>query len=334
MSIKVLIVDDSALMRKVLGNVVQEIDGLDLLDVARNGKDALKMMERIKPDIVTLDIEMPIMNGIDTLKEIKNKYNIPVIMLSAKSNQKTTIQALELGAVDFIEKPVNMQQNWSLFKRDLEKRIKVHFVEQKSANEHALKSSSIELPKKDKIDALVIGASTGGPRALLSIVRAFPKTLNVPVLIVQHMPPAFTASFSKRLDAASTVDVMEATDGQKIVAGKVYVAPGGKHMVVEGNVLHLNEESKIHGVRPAIDYLFQSAAEKYQAHIVGVILTGMGNDGVEGCRHIKEVGGYVITQDKESSVVYGMPRNAAEKGYSDQIASLTEISDMLNRMVG
>lgn len=334
MSIKVLIVDDSALMRKVLGNIVQEIEGLDLIDTARNGKDALKIMERIKPDIVTLDVEMPVLNGIDTLEKIKSTYDIPVIMLSAKSNQKTTIQALEIGAVDFIEKPVNIQQNWALFKDDLEKRIKAHFIEQKPIAKQALKKSTIDIPKTKAIEAIVIGASTGGPRALLSIIRTFPKNLRVPVFIVQHMPAAFTASFAKRLDTSSNVDVMEVVEGQKIEPGKVYLAPGGKHMVIENNRLLLNEELKIHGVRPAVDFLFQSAAQRYQNHLIGVILTGMGNDGVEGCRHVKEAGGYVITQDKESSIVYGMPRNAAEKGYSDRIANLTEISDMLNRMVG
>lgn len=334
MSIKVLIVDDSALMRKVLGNIVQEIEGLDLIDTARNGKDALKIMERIKPDIVTLDVEMPVLNGIDTLEKIKSTYDIPVIMLSAKSNQKTTIQALELGAVDFIEKPVNIQQNWALFKDDLEKRIKAHFIEQKPIAKQALKKSTIDIQKTKAIEAIVIGASTGGPRALLSIIRTFPKNLRVPVFIVQHMPAAFTASFAKRLDTSSNVDVMEVVEGQKIEPGKVYLAPGGKHMVIENNRLLLNEELKIHGVRPAVDFLFQSAAQRYQNHLIGVILTGMGNDGVEGCRHVKEAGGYVITQDKESSIVYGMPRNAAEKGYSDRIANLTEISDMLNRMVG
>lgn len=337
MSVNVLIVDDSALMRKVLGNMVQEIDGLDLIDVARNGKDALKILERTKPDVITLDVEMPILNGIEALKEIKKSYNIPIIMLSSKSNEETTIQALELGAVDFIEKPVDIKSNWEVFKQDLEKRIKVHFVERKPLKvvtspkrDRPFKESKLS---KKNIEAIVIGSSTGGPKALLSVIRRLPKTMEVPVFIAQHMPAGFTTSFAKRLNTASDVEVMEAKEGQKIEPGKVYLAPGGKHMTVKQSIIHLDERPRIHGVRPAVDYLFETAAIEYGKKLVGVILTGMGNDGTEGCKFVKAAGGFVMTQDKETSVVYGMPRNAAEKGYSDKIASLTEIGQLLKDTV-
>lgn len=333
MSVNVLIVDDSALMRKVLGNMVQEIDGLDLIDIARNGQDALNILERTKPDVITLDVEMPVLNGIEALKKIKEQYDIPIIMLSAKSNQETTIQALELGAVDFIEKPVNIKENWDVFKQDLERRIKVHFVERKPLN--TLSSSRRKRSKRNnplqnqKVKAIVMGSSTGGPKALLSVIRRLPSTLNIPVFIAQHMPAGFTTSFAKRLNAASHLEVMEATDQQKVEGGKVYLAPGGKHMTVKEATIYLDERPRIHGVRPAVDYLFETAAQEYGDHLLGVILTGMGNDGTNGCKYVKEAGGFVITQDKETSVVYGMPRNAAEKGYSDKIASLTEIGDIL-----
>lgn len=339
MSIKVLIVDDSALMRKVLGNMVQEIDGLDLVEVARNGKDALRLLERMKPDIITLDVEMPVMDGLDTLKEIKEKYDIPVIMLSSRSDKEVTIQALEWGAVDFLEKPVNIQQNWELFTKDLEQRLKVHFVDrkpvmgQKRRKENQQQNDSINALKAKEIEAVVIGASTGGPKALVQVIRALPSTLSVPVFIVQHMPAGFTASFARRLNSASSVNVVEAYDGQKVEKGTVYLAPGGYHMTIYKGKIVLDERAKIHGVRPAVDYLFESASQKYRENLLGVILTGMGNDGTAGCRSVKEAGGYIMTQDKESSVVYGMPRNAAEKGYSDRIANLSEIADTVKEMV-
>lgn len=337
MSVKVLIVDDSALMRKVLGTMVQEIDDFILMDVARNGQDALKVLEHTKPDIITLDVEMPVMNGIETLKEIKKKYDIPIIMLSSKSDEETTILALELGAVDFLEKPTNIQKNWEYFKQDLKKRITVHFVDKEQANQRIInerKPSTQKISIKKDINAVVIGASTGGPKALLSIIRALPKAINVPIFIVQHMPPGFTASFAKRLNSAAHVEVMEAKDGQVIKNGKVYLAPGGKHMTLHRGKIKLDERPKIHGVRPAVDYLFETAALEYGKHLLGVVLTGMGNDGTEGCRFLKATEAYIITQDKASSVVYGMPRNAAEKGYSNQIASLTEIGDVIKEMVG
>jgi two-component system chemotaxis response regulator CheB len=331
MSIKVLVVDDSALMRKILGNMVQEIESLDLVDVARNGQDALKSIERVQPDIITLDVEMPIMNGIETLKAIKEKTTIPVIMLSARNDKETTIRCLELGAVDFLEKPINIKENWEDFKKDLEKRIKVHFINHKPIQEKAKTESTLDL---NKAEAVVIGSSTGGPRALLTLIRSLPKKVHLPIFIVQHMPAGFTASFAKRLDTFTQAKVVEAEDDQEIKAGMVYLAPGGKHMVIENNRVRLNELPKRHSVRPAVDYLFETAAHTYKEKLVGIVLTGMGHDGVEGCKLIKQCGGQVLTQDKETSVVYGMPRNVSEKGYSDKIASLNEITDIVKEMVG
>jgi two-component system chemotaxis response regulator CheB len=331
MSIKVLVVDDSALMRKILGNMVQEIESLDLVDVARNGQDALKSIKRVQPDIITLDVEMPVMNGIETLKVIKEKTNIPVIMLSARNDKETTIRSLELGAVDFLEKPVNINENWEEFKTDLENRIKVHFMNQKPVQEKAKIRSTLDLKKAE---AVVIGSSTGGPRALLSLIRSLPQKVHLPIFIVQHMPAGFTASFANRLDTFTQAKVVEAEDGQEIKAGTVYLAPGGKHMIIDDNRIRLNELPKRHSVRPAVDYLFETAAHTYKEKLVGIVLTGMGHDGVEGCKLIKQCGGQVLTQDKETSVVYGMPRNVYEKGYSDKIASLNEITDIVKEMVG
>lgn len=335
MTIKVVIIDDSALMRKVITNVLSECHGIDVVETARNGVEAMKIIEQVKPDIVTLDVEMPVMDGLETLKAIKENFSLPVIMLSSKSNEETTIQALEYGAEDFIEKPVSIAKHWTAFKKDLERRILVHF--KKEADDYKQSIPSISLPndlmsKKDKLKAIVIGASTGGPRALVSLIQSLPEDLSIPVFIVQHMPEGFTASFAKRLNDVSSVKVVEASHGEPIIPGTVYLAPGGKHMTLSGQHIKLDTKAKLHSVRPAVDYLFYTAVDLYDKDLLGIILTGMGQDGADGCRLIKEAGGYVITQDQASSTVYGMPRVVAERGFSDQINSLSEIGDIIKEM--
>lgn len=335
MTIKVVIIDDSALMRKVITNVLSECIGIEVVETARNGVEAMKIIEQVKPDIVTLDVEMPVMDGLETLQAIKESYSIPVIMLSSKSNEETTIQALEYGAEDFIEKPISIAKNWTAFKKDLERRILAHF--KTDSDDYYPSSPSISLPnelmnKKNQLKAIVIGASTGGPRALVSLIQSLPDTLSIPVFIVQHMPEGFTASFAKRLNDVSSVKVVEASHGDLIVPGTVYVAPGGKHMTLSGNRVLLDTKAKLHSVRPAVDYLFYSAVDLYGKDLLGIVLTGMGQDGADGCRAIKEAGGYVITQDQASSTVYGMPRVVAERGFSDQINSLSDIGDIIKEM--
>lgn len=337
MSIKVLVVDDSALLRKVLSNVLNDCNGIEVTDVARNGVEAMKIIEKVQPDLVTLDVEMPMMNGLETLKAIKEDYQIPVIMLSSRSNEETTIQALELGAEDFVEKPESIHKNWDTFKGNLSEKIHIHFSQDQYKSVDIRKSKVLNdslLSKKDQLKAIVIGASTGGPKALVKAIQALSSNLSVPVFIVQHMPEGFTASFAKRLDAAASVPVVEAEHGQKIRPGTVYLAPGARHLTINGDTLELDMRPKIHGVRPAVDYLFETAAYTYGEDILGIVLTGMGKDGAPGCEVIKEQGGYVLTQDKASSIVYGMPRVVVERGLSDQTASLNEIADILREMTG
>lgn len=335
MKIKVVVIDDSALMRKVLSNVINESRDMEVVDVARNGEEALKVIARCKPDLVTLDVEMPVMNGIETLKALKERYNMPVIMLSSKTNEKTTIEALELGAEDFVEKPVSIKENWTAFKEDLEIRIHSHFPENKRTMK--VKKSQSLLPerlldKKASLKAIAIGASTGGPKALVHVIQSLSEDLSVPVFIVQHMPEGFTASFAQRLDSLAKVKVLETKNNMRITPGTVYLAPGGKHMVIKNNKITLNEEPKIHGVRPAVDHLFDSVAETYGGETLGIILTGMGNDGANGCESLKKAGGYILSQDKPTSIVYGMPRVVFERGLSDQVGSLTEIADIIKEM--
>ncbi|MDZ7835718.1 MAG: response regulator [Alkalibacterium sp.] len=233
MNIKVVVIDDSALMRKVLSNMINACADMEVVDVARNGREAMKVIERSRPDLVTLDIEMPVMNGIETLKAVKDQFDIPVIMLSSKTNEKTTIEALELGAEDFIEKPVSIKDNWTSFQEDLATRIRVHFPEEKRTVRKRKKASLLPeelLNKKESLEAITIGASTGGPKALVHVIQSISEHLSVPVFIVQHMPESFTASFAQRLDSLASVKVVEAKDKMLVKPKTVYLAPGGKHM--------------------------------------------------------------------------------------------------------
>lgn len=338
MGIKVLVVDDSPFMRKIITEMIAEVPGLEVSGTARNGRDALKSIPVFKPDIVTLDIEMPGLNGLETLEIIKQDFDIPVVMMSSHSGEAITIEALELGAMDFIEKPIDLKNQKEEFKKEIEKKIKILFEPNSFSALEKLPASKLirdELKKEipDKVKAIVIGASTGGPKALLHLVERFPEELNVPVFIVQHMPKGFTASFAERLNMKAKVPVVEAQAGMEIKKGTVYLAPGDYHMTLAQNKIKLSSTPKILGVRPAVDYLFQSAAENYGAELVGAILTGMGHDGSQGMVEIKRRNGFTLAQNQETSVVYGMPGNAVKKGVVDQVASLAELSDILNWII-
>lgn len=334
MSINILIVDDSALMRRLLTDVLNECDGLNVMHAARNGKDALMFMQHNQPDVVTLDVEMPIMNGLDTLREIKRQVSIPVIMLSSIQNKDTTFNALELGAEDFVEKPINISQNRAYFKSELSKRI---YACAKPNTPSVLTPESLHtmgqrLPLPSSLDALVIGASTGGPKALSILIQSFAPSLSFPVFIVQHMPENFTKSFAHRLNSLARVPVCEAEDNQRIERGHIYLAPGGKHMIIDGDRICLTTRAKRHSVRPSVDYLFESAAKTYGSHVMGMVLTGMGKDGADGCKAIKSSGGFVVTQDKQSSTVYGMPKAVFDKDLSDKEGNLSDISTIIHNI--
>lgn len=334
MAIKLLIVDDSAFMRKIIGDTVSGYDGIEVAGIARNGLDALEIIPKVNPDIITLDIEMPKLNGIETLKEIKKNYNIPVIMLSSNTGSAVTIEALEEGAFDFIVKPVDLKANLSDFK--LELWMKILSATKKENSGPANKKPIVKTePKNDmkNIKAVVIGASTGGPKALVYLIQRLPERIKTPIFIVQHMPKGFTTSLANRLNNESSIDVVEAQDGMIIQDNMVYLAPGDFHMILDGNRIKLDTRDKIHGVRPAVDYLFQSAADIYKDKLLGIVLTGMGKDGSQGMVNIKEYKGYNVAQSMESCVVYGMPGSAVSKGVVDEILDLEDISTKLNEFV-
>lgn len=333
MPIKLLIVDDSAFMRKIIADLVAELEGIEIVGIARNGLDALEIIPKLNPDIITLDIEMPKLNGIETLKQIKKLYDIPVIMLSSLTGVDITIEALQIGAIDFIQKPTDLQADLNDLKIELDNKIKSSL--RKSPISTIIKNAVIAQSKsvEKNIKAVVIGASTGGPKALVSLISKLPKNLNIPIFIVQHMPKGFTTSFAARLDNESPVKVVEAMDGMAIESGTVYLAPGDYHMTLERGKIKLNVGDKLHGVRPAVDYLFNSAANIYGDELLGIILTGMGRDGAEGMNTIKNNGGYNIAQNEETCVVYGMPSSAVARGVVHEILSLDDISTNINKLI-
>jgi two-component system chemotaxis response regulator CheB len=357
--IKVIVVDDSALMRKIISDIINSKDDIEVIYTARNGEDLLEKISKYVPDVITLDVEMPKMDGIATLKELKDRnYNIPVIMLSSVSQRGTalTMECLEKGAFDFIPKPsgaisldiekvaeeliskIRLACNKNSFTEksySYKKAETINKVEITDKTEIIPKRKTTSLEKnKTKINAVVIGASTGGPKALYKVITELPIDLEVPVFVVQHMPVGFTKAFAERLNANSKIKVVEASDGEIIEKNVVYIAPGGYHMEVgTDKKIHLNTEPTMWGVRPAVDKLFTSAVKVYGTHVLSVVLTGMGRDGAQGTAEVKGGGGITISEDKSTCTIYGMPRAAFETGKVDEVLPLHDISQAIIKNV-
>ena len=344
MQVRLMVVDDSAFMRKIVSDAASKVVGVTVVGTARNGMDAIENIERYRPNIITMDVEMPKMNGIEALKIIKRDHpEIEVIMLSSHSKEGShvTMEALELGALDFIEKSSD-RGDLSFITSQLEAKLlmaelitKPKEVREK-VKEPVIQKREILAPHGfdyRKVKAVVLGASTGGPKVLFQIVRQIPKELNLPVFIVQHMPKGFTKSFAERMDGDSMLKVVEAEDGMTVENNTVYVAPGDFHMVVESAKIRLNQKPKLHGVRPAVDFLMESVARSYGGHVLAVILTGMGKDGAAGLMSIKDAGGHVLAQNRETCVVYGMPGYAVSSGVVDEVLSPEEITERIRRIV-
>lgn len=329
--INLMIVDDSAFMRKVLHDALTLPD-IQVSAVARQGQHALQLLEKEVVDLILLDVEMPIMNGLEALAKIKEQYDIPVIMVSSTDAQRMTIEALALGASDFVEKPTNLLNFSSRWIDELADKIRslvtkpmVHVSAE--VNRHIPKQ--LVIPKRPQ--ALVIGASTGGPRAILQIIQALPEKIRIPIFIVQHMPKGFTTSFAQRLNTETSVNVKEAEHLEKIQP-IIYLCPGDYHLTIQRDRLLLDQEAKKHGTRPAVDYLFNSASKVYQEQLHAFLLTGMGKDGALGMEAIKAENGYTYAQDKESCVVFGMPRVAIERQVVDEVLSLTQIAQKISEL--
>ena len=354
--IRVLVVDDSAFMRKVITDIIERDPQLQVVGKARDGIDALEKIVQCKPDVVTMDIEMPGLDGLSALAKIMSSNPVPIIMLSSLSKASTerTVKALELGAVDFIAKPSGpISLDISSIEDEITKKIKLaagtEKLLQKNFKTVEVKPKAV-LPfaenkntgdDKSLNKLLVIGTSTGGPKALHQVIPYLPKNLPAGVLIVQHMPPGFTKSLAERLHSLSEINVKEAEHGEEIKTGWAYIAPGDSHLAVDVNrsgsnkklMVRLDKSELVNGHRPAVDVMFKSAAEQFWGHLVGVIMTGMGSDGANGLKLVKERGGMTIAEHQSTCIVYGMPKAAVENGCVDKIVPLPEISQEIVKML-
>jgi len=350
--VKVLIVDDSAFMRKILTDILNAHETVEVAGVAKNGIEAIKQVKLLKPDVVTMDIEMPILNGIDALKEIMNSNPVPVIMLSSLTSDgaDATLTCLDIGAVDFIQKPSSVFRiNVDELKKELinkiiiAAKINLNFrnkpvginklgVFYKLNIEHTRSS-------ENKHYFIIIGTSTGGPRALQHVLPLMPKDIPASILIIQHMPPGFTKSLAERLNNMSSITVKEAENGEKPLPGYAYIAPGDYHLKVKKSnndiFLTLSQDQTVSGHRPSVDTLFKSVANNVDKNIIAIIMTGMGADGSNGIKELKDnTDCYVIAQDQSTSIVYGMPRSAVNTGCVDNIVPLHEITDYILKRLG
>ena len=342
----VLVVDDSAFMRKVVTEIIDASEQFRVVGTARNGNDALRQIHALDPEIVTLDVEMPELDGLQTLGYIMSETPRPVVMLSAAASggkDDPTIRALELGALDFVRKPsgpISLDINvvGEILINALRAALQVNL-----RGVDVLARPRVIAPRpatpggREATRAVVIAASTGGPRALAEVVPGLPRDLDAAVLIVQHMPKGFTRSLAQRLDSLSPLTVVEAQRGEPVVTNKIYIAPGGFHMRVardnSGLVIALDETPAIHGVRPAADPLFRSVASAFGADSVGAVLTGMGRDGAQGLRAIRDAGGRGIVQDQATSVIYGMPHVALTIAGAERVLPLHEIASGITELL-
>lgn len=340
--IKVLVVDDSAFMRILISDILKSDNNIRVVGTAQNGVEAIAKAKELELDVITLDVEMPVMDGLTCIKELRKIRNIPVIMLSSltEAGAEATIIALENGAVDFIMKPTEAFKINSQDKKD-EIIEKVKMVKKLHLNkaievshEVSFKSNNFKFDTKEgRIKKIVaIGTSTGGPKALQDVIPLIPKSAPAAYLIVQHMPPMFTKNFADRLNMLSEISVKEAEDGDLIKQGHAYVAPGGYHMVIEGKKennlkIKLTRDTPYFGLRPSVDVMMNSLSKTGIKNVIGVIMTGMGKDGREGLINLKKSNnGFIISQDENSCVVYGMPKAAFEANVVDVVVPLTEIT--------
>ncbi len=338
--ITVLVVDDSAFMRFAITQQLNEDPELQVIGAASDGREALRLIPVLQPDVVTLDVEMPRLDGLSTLRELMKTAPRPVIMFSSltKEGAAETIQALMLGAVDFIPKPANrldiraaMSEMSAKIKTAARARVKpvlARVTPVVAQTDKAVHSYQKTTP------LILIGASTGGPGALNEIIPALPANLPSPVVIVQHMPAGFTRSLAERLNSLSPLKVKEAEPGDPLLVGQALLAPGGFHMTFdEHERVELNQKPAVHGVRPAVDVTLNSLLQRFGKHLLAVILTGMGSDGTLGATLLHNAGGRVIAEHESTCVVWGMPRSVVEAGAADVIVPRPQIARAIEKAV-
>ncbi|MCP3903187.1 MAG: chemotaxis response regulator protein-glutamate methylesterase [Planctomycetes bacterium] len=349
---RLLIVDDSALYRQTVSNVLRDANDVEVVGIAKDGVDALEKIEALDPDLLTLDVQMPDMDGIDVLREINRRQLRPgAIMLSSLTTEgaQVTTDALLEGAFDFILKPTGgdpalnrqrlrdaLDEKIAAFRQGHRWRIARERRQTVDATEIASTETEVLTPGIT-CRAVVVGTSTGGPAALKVMLTALPADFPVPVLVVQHMPPRYTQSLARRLNEICALDVSEASDGMVVNPGTVVLAPGGRHMkLVAGQDTlraRVTDDPPEHGCRPSVDYLLRSAVEVFDGQALGVIMTGMGRDGLHGCELLKARGGRVYAEHEETCTVYGMPKAIVEHGLADRVVPLEGIARAMIRHV-
>jgi two-component system chemotaxis response regulator CheB len=334
------VVDDSVVIRRLICHALEQDPLIEVVGVAPNGAIALDRIAHLEPDVITLDIEMPEMDGLAMLRSLRPRFpKVRVVMFSTLTERgaAATLEALALGADDYVTKASNagsLDVSLDSLRRELLPKIRQFFS---PPNVVPALRSTLPSAASSRSDVIAIGISTGGPSALATLIPQLPPKLRVPVLVVQHMPPLFTRLLAERLDAQTPLDVREAGPGDPIIAGRVYIAPGDFHMrAVRGKCgaeVSLDQAPPLNSCRPAVDALFASVADLYGAAATGAVLTGMGQDGLEGARQLKSKGATVIVQDEASSVVWGMPGAVAGAGLADQIVPLSGITGALLRQI-
>src|SRR3954454_22402585 len=346
-----MVVDDSVVVRKIVTDVLSEDPAIEVVGTAVNGKVAVAKLDQLKPDLVTMDIEMPDMNGIEAVRAIRAKRSrVPIIMFSTLTERgaAATLDALSAGANDYVTKPANVGsvgQSMESVREQLVPRIKALTGRPMTSGPTAAPvaapvavrppAARTRAPKEPAV--LVIGSSTGGPDALTQVLPLLPASLPVPVLLVQHMPPVFTRQFAQRLDRLCALTVVEATDGTPLAPGTVHIAPGDFHLTVgtSGTAKRtaLNQAPPENFCRPAVDVLFRSAVAAYDGAVLGVVLTGMGSDGRIGAGQIRDAGGTVLAQDQVTSVVWGMPGAVTQAVFADEVLPLDRVAEAITRLV-
>jgi two-component system chemotaxis response regulator CheB len=353
--ITVLVVDDSVVVRRLVSDVLSEDQEIQVVGTAPNGQIALAKVPQLNPDVISLDVEMPVMDGLETLRELRRCFpDVPVIMFSTLTDRgaAATLEALELGAKDYVTKPANVgsvQASMASVREQLVPKIKAlhrHSPRGRAAGYPMLPRAIATgtaapspflraVPPAQPVDVVLLGVSTGGPDALATVLPALPATFPVPVLVVQHMPPTFTRLLAQRLDGRSALEVREAQDGDVVRPGQVLVAPGDFHLRLlrggRGVVARLDQGTPENFCRPSVDVLFRSAAQVYGAGCLAMVLTGMGTDGARGAGDIVAAGGQVVVQDQATSVVWGMPGAVAQAGLASELLPLSDVASALER---
>lgn len=338
--VRVLVVDDSALMRTLISDVLSKSPDIDVIDSARDGEDALQKIAALDPDVLTLDVEMPRMNGLEVLMELQGRDRPQVVMLSGLTDPEVAYESLELGALDFVLKPSgSISVNIDELGEELRDKVRMAAAVVRPVAHHtAPPPPSASLLTRPLMPVVVIAASTGGPMALDTIFSSLPRDLEAAVVVVQHMPPGFSQSLSVRLDRVSEMEVAEATDGQALRPGKAYLAPAGRQLKFVKNgtskTIALTDEKGYGRFMPSADIAFASLADVYGPRGIGVVLTGMGSDGTKGMTRLAKSKGHTIAQDRETSVVFGMPKACIEAGVVNEVLPLPEIARRLVEVVG